>query len=217
MAESEETGVDAKKRGPSRLTLVVAGEDVSSFFRILQRGFYVRAAVESPLRTFLCSGLGLSPEYVAGRITTIFLDGKPVDDLEESRVVHGSHLSLSAAMPGLVGAVLRRGSRYAAFREAITYRQDQGHQGVSEGVVHLKLFNLVMEEVGPTLLTRGVTVNSRELHEFFLSEPDVWTACAKVLLDGAAAGRETLQDGEWPFREEFVELKVVTERHGRVP
>ena len=215
MAESEETGVDAKKRGPSRLTLVVAGEDVSSFFRILQRGFYVRAAMESALLAFLCRGLGLSPEYVTGRITTICLDGKPVDDLEESRVVHGSHLSLSAAMPGLVGAVLRRGSQYASFREAITYRQDQGHRGGAEGVVHLKLFNLVMEEVGPTLLRRGVIVGSRELREFFLSEPEVLTACEEVLLDGAAAAREMLQDGEWPFTEEFVDLKVVTERHGQ--
>jgi len=45
---------------------------------------------------------GLDEDYVTQRISTIFLDGKPVDDIDTLLVRDGAVLSLSAAMPGLV-------------------------------------------------------------------------------------------------------------------
>ncbi|NJL58424.1 MAG: hypothetical protein HC887_00995 [Desulfobacteraceae bacterium] len=61
------------------------------------------------MQTLLCDILEIPKDYVLNRISTIFLDGKPVDCLDTAFVRNHSVVSLSAAMPGLVGAVMRRG------------------------------------------------------------------------------------------------------------
>ena len=61
------------------------------------------------------------------------LDGKPVDDIGAALVQDGSTLALSAAMPGLVGATLRRGGAYSSFRSAITYHETGERLRAGEG------------------------------------------------------------------------------------
>jgi hypothetical protein len=107
---------------------------------------------------FLVQDLGLTPEYVRQRITTVFLDGQVVDVLEDAALREGSRLALSAAMPGLVGATLRRSGPYAAMRAEITRpAEHEVHVGsAATTVVEVKLFNLLIDEIGPVLLERGV-------------------------------------------------------------
>ena len=65
-------------------------------------------------------------------------------------------LALSAAMPGLVGATLRRGGTYAAMRAAITRAAERGAAAArEEPLVRVKLFNLLIDELGPLLLARA--------------------------------------------------------------
>ncbi len=92
----------------------------SSFFQFLQGGFFLGASVGCSIHELLCEQLGLGEEYVLQRITTLFLDGKPVDDIDSAVVRDGATLSLSAAMPGLVGAAMRRGGAFASLRSSIT-------------------------------------------------------------------------------------------------
>ena len=107
---------------------------------------------------FLVQDLGLTPEYVQQRITTVFLDGQVVDVLEDATLRKGSRLALSAAMPGLVGATLRRSGPYAAMRAEITRSAEHELHVCSAvtTVVEVKLFNLLIDEIGPVLLERGV-------------------------------------------------------------
>src|SRR6266536_2205183 len=67
---------------PSVVTLVMAPADLAAFAPTLQRGVTVQAAGQASVASFLVDGLGIDPEYVRQRVTTVFLDGAVVDDLE---------------------------------------------------------------------------------------------------------------------------------------
>lgn len=145
------------------VTLKLPWDRLSLFFPMLQRGVEVVAELGRPLKEFLCVQLGIDEEYVTGRITTIFLDNHPVDDLERALLREGSRLTLSAAMPGLVGATMRRSGFYAAFREGISHAESGLQFKEGEGTIRLKLFNLLLPELGPLVLSRGILVGRDQL------------------------------------------------------
>jgi len=60
------------------------------------------------LKDLLCGRFQLDEPYVERRITTIFLDGKPVDAIGSARTREGATPALSTAMPGLAEAFLRQ-------------------------------------------------------------------------------------------------------------
>jgi hypothetical protein len=162
-----------EKQAHSSLVLEfnLAPDQVPSFFPILQKGFRVKARVGVSIQTFLSNHLGLGPEYIRDRVKTIFLDGKSVDDLDRTLIRDGSRLALSAALPGLAGAVLRRGSPFAGLRSQVDERKQGLSNGVEEGFVYLKLFNLLLPEVGPLLLQKGILVPREDFQEFWGSLP----------------------------------------------
>lgn len=161
--------------------------------RILREGVRINALIGSSVRAFLCDQLGLTDEYVMERISTIFLDGKPVDNMDEATLHEGQVLALSAAMPGLVGATMRRGGFYAAFRSAITYHPDTVHDSTATGTIILKLFNMVAEEIGGLILGRGVMVHSEELKDLLPGPEDgLWTRCSSIMLDETALDSKAL-------------------------
>ncbi|MGA7578419.1 MAG: hypothetical protein ACLQUW_01255 [Desulfobaccales bacterium] len=109
---------DRMLRDPSRpeagaaLSLHVRPSTLPRFFPLCQQGFLVQVPGSGSIRTILCRHLGLAPDYLEGRIQTIFLNGKPVDEIDTAVVGQGDTLALSAAMPGLVGATMRRGGTF---------------------------------------------------------------------------------------------------------
>jgi len=144
---------------------------LARFYPILQGGFLIKARVGTGVGLLLQEQLSLSQQYVLERIGTIFLDGKPVDDLDRATVREGSTLALSAAMPGLVGATMRRQGFYASFRSPITHREEDGAREEKEGFLRVKVFNLVMADLGPLFLERGMYIPSAELARFFVAQP----------------------------------------------
>ncbi|MDD2850526.1 MAG: hypothetical protein PHY09_01320 [Desulfuromonadaceae bacterium] len=138
---------------------------LSSFFPIFQKGVTVPAIVGCTLKSFLCEQMAIPTDYVTERITTIFLDNRPVDDLDRTIIQEGSRVTLSAAMPGLVGATMRRGGFYAALRQGISHASDSGATEGTSGTVRLKLFNLLLAELGPLVLLRGLILERNELDE----------------------------------------------------
>ena len=92
---------------------------------LLRRGVLLpaRGGDAVSLGRFLTLGLGLEEAYVESRIQTILRNGLAVDDFAVP-LASGDRLALSAAMPGVAGAALRRGGRYAAMRAAITQRRE---------------------------------------------------------------------------------------------
>ncbi len=164
------------------LDIVTDGPGVAAFFLLLQQGVRIRRRVGCSVDVFLRREIGASAETI-GRIQSIMLDGKPVDDIGAAVVHDGSTLALSAAMPGLVGATLRRGGAYASFRSGITYHERSGACDAGEGWVTVKIFNLLMGEIGPALLRTGVLVRSADLLGLLSLSGELRQGCKATLDD----------------------------------
>lgn len=146
--------------------------DLPAFQTLFQQGVGVAIQVGTSLEDVLCSQWHIDRDYVMNRISTLFLDGKPVDDLGASIVADGATLALSGAMPGLIGATMRRGGVLAPFRSGITYCP-QGAAASGDGRVTVKLFNLLIHELGPQFLARGVWIPRARLAASFPGHPDL--------------------------------------------
>jgi hypothetical protein len=133
------------------------------FLPIFQKGVIIKTQAGESIRDLLFNSLEISDEYMEKRIQTVFLNGKAVDNLAATALSDGSTLALSAAMPGLAGATLRRGGTFASLRQAITLKTGNEPVLKKEGFVILKLFNLLVSELGPSLLARGVWLKGEEL------------------------------------------------------
>lgn len=188
-------------------------EHLSCFFPLLQQGFNVRVQVGCGIRELLCNQFGIDTDYLKQRITTIFLNSKPVDDTEISRVADGATLALSAAMPGLVGATMRRGGFYAAMRGGITHHESSAGAEEKYGEIRIKLFNLLMAELGPGFLRQGIIVPTPALANFLAAQaPDFWEGWSEILLNGKPVAVGVLKNGAWIAQgEEAVELSVTFE------
>lgn len=154
------------------LVLNLDADQLKTFFPLLQKGVTVSAAVGGTLKSLLCDQFAIPADYVTDRITTIFLDNRPVDDLDRTIIQDGSRVTLSAAMPGLVGATMRRGGFYAALRQGISHGFDSMVSTGRSGTVRLKLFNLLLAELGPLVLARGLLLERDELEELLKSLPE---------------------------------------------
>jgi hypothetical protein len=192
------------------LTLHLQASSLPRFFPLCQQGFLVRVPGSGNIRTILCRHLGLNQDYLEGRIQTIFLNGKPVDEIDAAIVSHGDTLALSAAMPGLVGATMRRGGYFAGLRANISHRdQDQAVQG-GECLVKLKLFNLLTEELGPFFLQKGIWIKGAALQKFLhLQAEDFWAGIVAASLNGAELDLQALPALAWLNREDLVCLRVI--------
>jgi hypothetical protein len=187
------------------LALHLQQRNLPRFFPLIQQGFLVKVPAGGSIRTVLCRFLGLAPEYLEGRIQTIFLNGKPVDEVDAAMVGQGDTLALSAAMPGLVGATMRRGGYFAGLRANISHREpEQAAQG-AECLVRLKLFNLLTEELGPFFLEKGIGITATVLEAFLHHQPeDFWAGCLAAHLNG-----DELDLLAWPHGEALVFLRVI--------
>lgn len=151
-----------------------APDDALPAFRpLFQQGVGVSIQTGGSLEDLLCRQWQIDRDYVLNRISTLFLDGKPVDDLPASIVQDGATLALSGAMPGLIGATMRRGGVLASFRSGITYCPTTDAHNHGNGRITLKLFNLLIDELGPGFLCRGIWVPRRRLAELFPNHPDI--------------------------------------------
>ena len=169
----------------------------------------LRVRIGSTVRAVLCQVCGLDPEYVDKRISTIFLDGKPVDDVDKAAVKEGSVIALSAAMPGFVGAALRKGGFYAAMRGSITYVEDSKGSPTGEGTIVLKLYNMLIKELGPGFLNRGILLPSEDLENFFKGRSEAfWNGCKAARLDGKTLTRSDLEKSKWAGNSPLTMLTV---------
>ena len=189
------------------LTLLVRPELMPSFYELLQTGVAVEALIGTTIQSFLCETLGLEPAYVEKTIQTIFLNGKAVDDPASALIPDHATLALSAAMPGLLGATLRKGSFYARMRGEISHA-DQGGVSPHQGKVVLKLFNLLPAEIGPLILEKGVWVDGKTLKAFFEKRPPLLLkGCREAKLHGKDVEVSRLAEQEWPEEDIFLRVK----------
>ncbi len=206
--ETKSTG-SLDNQSPAGLSLTLEDAKIPFFFQFLQHGFMERVQGGCTIKTLLCDQFGLSPEYVEERIKTVFMDGKVVDDVDSAVIKNGSVLAFSAAMPGLAGTALQRGGHLASFRSLITHRQEEKVISPRDGVVVLKLFNLLVKELGPNFLRRGIWVRGDELENFLKSRTDdFWAGFRAAKVDGEEADLKEVLKIKWSEKQEHVLLRV---------
>jgi len=161
---------------------------------VFRQGVRVEILAGSSIRQVIVDQLGIAENYLENRVQTLFLNGKPVDDVDAMRVSDGSILALSAAMPGLAGATLRKGGKYAAFRQQISLGSDSPIPDLLKGRMILKLFNQVAEEQGPVLLTKGIGISGDDLLDVIRKARDqsLLQEILKVEVNGNAFAPEML-------------------------
>jgi hypothetical protein len=168
-----------------KISLTVTPDRLSFFSPLLGQGFTLTIRTGISVRDLLCLQIGVSDDYLDQRIQTIFLDGKVVDNVDTAVIRQGSTLALSAAMPGLAGATLRRGGAYAAMRGQISHKNNTVDDSAENGTVMLKLFNLVALELGPMFLKQGIWIDGKNLKNFFERVPDFfWDGCLNAEING---------------------------------
>lgn len=196
----------------SRLRLKCSRKLLLKLVPLLVAGVWVECRMGCSIRELLCRQLGVDSDYLDNVIQTVFLDGKPVDDVDNAYVEPGSTLALSAAMPGLVGATLRKGGLLAGFRHSISH--EGSRNGVSErqsnGRINVKLFNLVTKELGSLFLARGVILQSSAVRELVMPAGIVPPSVEEIAVDGSWISPEKLSDylagdGEWEVQFIFSE------------
>jgi len=159
----------------------------------------MRVQVGCSVKDLFCEQLGLNPEYFEERVQTIFMDGNPVDDAASTTVRADSVIAISGAMPGLVGAVMRKGGFYAPLRKEISHREANQSETRREGDVFLKVFNILLKDLGPVFLEKGIRIMGTDL-EYFIQKQlaDFWTGFRSAQKDGKDINQKELMAAEWP-------------------
>jgi hypothetical protein len=201
MANIDDTSAD-------RLSLVVNAKLVPLFFQLLGHGFRVNVQTGTSVKELLCNQLGIHEDYLAQRIQTIFLNFKVVDDVNSAIVDRDATLALSGAMPGLVGAILRSGGFYAPMRSQISHEKDTPTSQLINGQITLKLWNLVVKELGPTFLEQGIWIQGEEIRSLIERNSDALKAgCKRVEMKEEPVELDSLQKIDWKTDLAFLQVK----------
>ena len=97
----------------------------------------------------------------------------------------GVTLALSSAMPGLVGATMRRAGYYSTMRNTITYIERNERNSGKAIIFTVKLFNLLLAGLGPVFLRQGVYMQAPELTRFLMRQPPrFYKECRRATIDG---------------------------------
>ncbi len=155
------------------------------FYGLFADGVLINVETERPLLDILCGQVGISKNYLNDRVQTVFLNGRAVDDLAGEIVENNAVIALSAAMPGLVGAVFRKGGKFSSLRSV---QQEPSKGSTSKertGQVTLKLFNLIAAELGPDLLKNGILIHQDQLLRYVDWKRDILKrAFTELTVDG---------------------------------
>jgi hypothetical protein len=191
----------------TRLIITAIEASLPKFFRLIQSGFKLRAVTGVTIRSFLCGQLGLSEDYLEERIQTLFLDSKPVDNTAKTRIRDGSKLALSAAMPGVAGALFRKDGKYSAMRKGISYKPQDVVSEEKAGWVTIRLFNLILKELGPFFLAKGVWIAGSVAQEFFHRPPQLLLdSIQRIEINGNVMASATLSAHEWSPKHIFIKV-----------
>ncbi len=149
---------------------------------LVQRGFLVEVDGPITIEELLLDLPGFSRDYIRDRVQTIFVNGLAEDDTRRL-LVPGSTLALSAAMPGLAGAIFRRGGRHGSLRTRPAEEKRTTEQ--QAGQVTVKLFNMIATETGPRILENGMLIKGAVLGRFLDRQGErILPLIAAVQVDG---------------------------------
>ena len=167
--------------------------------QLLQSGFFLAVPEACPVRLFLRDTMELDDAYMHTRLQTVFLNGLAVDDLDAAMVRPGCRLALSAALPGLVGATMRRGGFFASLRQNVTHPPERETPRTGPFLAEVRLFNLIGDDLSARMLARGVYVRAGKFLEFLRERPArFWDNLRSLTLGSVALSRDDLHQATWP-------------------
>lgn len=188
------------------LELQLSPELLKIFFPLLMEGVEVEIETGASVKQLLTEQFGITADYISSRITTLFLNSRAVDNTTTALVQDGAVLALSGAMPGLVGATMRSGGFYAAMRGAMTHQNEGNIPLAKQGRIKLKIFNLLLNELGPRVLSRGIVLSSERFRQLLAAQPAEFRPLG-LLLDGQPLPLEQLRGDQLPL-ESGTQLKI---------
>jgi len=148
---------------PVTLALKTTRDAAPKTATLLQRGFVLPVTGTISIAELLMGLPGFNEKYIRDRVQTIFVNGLAEDNTSRG-LVAGDTLALSAAMPGLAGAIFRRGGQHASLRtRPVAVNHSETDQS---GYITLKLFNMIATETGPRLLQTGILIKGKTLARF---------------------------------------------------
>jgi len=175
----------------------VRADSLNRFTVLLQSGVDIIVPGTCTVGGFLDRLPGFTEDYITNRIQTIFLNGTAMDNMATPLSGKNPVLAISAAMPGLAGAIFRRNSIHAALRSKSDETLDKFGQDETV-TVKLKLFNMIAVEKGEALLAQGVGVTGSGLASFFADHPTLVASITHAVLAGRTVSNtklvEALQD-----------------------
>lgn len=149
-----------------KLQLKVKNDEViAQFTTLLQSGVYLDAKQGCSIAEVLSSLPGFTEEYISKNVQTLFLNGLPADDLDQQIFGKSAVIAASAAMPGLAGAIFRKGGVHASLRTAAdkVLHSTALKQAVN---VRIKLFNIIAQGRGADILSGGCFIKAAALLKF---------------------------------------------------
>ena len=174
------------------LQLTTTSGSLGAFSSLLQGGFFFHTRQGISLNTMLCSLPGFDQDYIRSRIQTIFIDGLPADHLAQTLTGTNMVIAISAAMPGLAGAIFRKNGVHASLRTSESAVQPQSLDSGIPLLIQLKLFNMIAGEKGAGILRSGCTVNGSSLAKFFSYRLPLLTHIQQYRLNGEKIDLEQL-------------------------
>ena len=190
------------------LNLTLEKTLIPIFYQLLSKGFTIHVQTGCTIKELLCEQLGIQDDYVENRIQTIFLDNKTVDDVNSAVIQAGSILALSAAMPGVLGATLRKGGWYAPMRKQISHDKDITSDTKKKGKFTIKLFNLIARELGPLFLEHEIHVKGDDFFDIVARNKNVFMdGCKKAVKDDSDIVPAKLMEVEWKGKEVLLQIK----------
>ena len=101
------------------------------------------------------------------------------------------------------------GGFFSGLRSQISYNETLSSAPKGNGKIRLKLFNLVVKELGPTFLERGVWIDPKQLQDFISENADQLTkGCLSAKIDGQDI--ESTEVANIDFSSMMVQLQVTT-------
>lgn len=188
------------------VTLYVLPETLHLFTTVLQSGIEIKTNTGVDMIAFLCQVPGFNLDYISSTVETIFLNGNPVDDLTLPVTGDAPVLALSAAMPGLAGAIFRKNSIHSALRTQ-TIVQETSTDKSRAITVTLKLFNSIAKERGAYLLETGITIRASKVLTFLRQRTGLCDYITDINLNNEVVNVATLLGNLSEYQTIYLKVK----------
>ncbi len=177
-----------------QISLVVETEALSKYTTLLQSGIYVDVEQGTSIGDLLFGLPGFSEEYVNKSVQTIFLNGLPADNLQQQLFGKEAVVAISAAMPGLAGAIFRKDGVHASLRTTTAGKLSAKDAPVTPIRIRLKLFNMIAKDRGEQLFSDSCVLSAKSLGQFLSYRPPLYAAIQKTILNNTIIDTDMLQE-----------------------